>query len=168
MPVLKGEKIVKFAKYYDVSDVVDVMIENKEIDCYPTGEEKFKGVYICMDTNDFWISRINKGYNEEYEEDEDKYLVERNKISIYDVMDKLHELFGKKLPEFRASDMQFEQKNKVHQYLKLFSTLNIVKAVILLDDYDGLSNWDCCEADSLEEAIKIIDGGYGILRNFAC
>ena len=58
------------------------------------------------------------------------------------------------------------QKNKVHDYLRKFSTLNIIKAVIILDDYDGLSNWDCCEADSLEEAIDIIDGGYGILKNF--
>lgn len=157
---------MEFAKYYDVSDIVDIMIKNEEIDCYPTGEEKFEGVYVCMDTYDFWISRISKGYNEGYEKDERKYLVERNKISIYDVMDKLHELFKKKLPKFKASDIQFEQKNKVHQYLKSFSTLNIIRAVILLDDYDGLSNWDYYEVDSLEEAIYIIDGGYGILRDF--
>ena len=163
--VLKGEMIMEFAKYYNVSDIVDNMIKNEEIDCYPTGEEKFDGVYVCMDTNDFWISRINKGYNEEYEEDENKYLVERNKISIYDVMDKLHEMYGKKLPEFKEDEIFYMQKNKVHDYLRKFSTLNIIKAVIILDDYDGLSNWDCCEADSLEEAIEIIDGGYGILRN---
>lgn len=30
-------------------------------------------------------------------------------------------------------------------------------------DYDRLSNWDCCETDSLEDAEDIIDGGYGIL-----
>ena len=54
-------------------------------------------------------------------------------------------------------------KNKCHDYLKRFKTKDICKVVILLDDYDGLSNWDCCEADSLEEAIEIIDGGYGIL-----
>lgn len=157
---------MEFAKYYDASDIVDIMIKNEEIDCYPIGEEKFEGVYVCMDTHDFWISRISKGYNEKYKKDEGKYLVERNKISIYDVMDKLHELFKKKLHEFKASDIQFEQKNKVHQYLKSFSTLNIIRAVILLDDYDGLSNWDCCEVNSLEEAIYIIDGGYGILRDF--
>lgn len=156
---------MEFAKYYNVSDIVDVMIKNEEIDCYPIGEEKFEGVYICMDTNDFWISRINKGYNEEYEKDENKYLVERNKISIYDVMDKLHEQYGKKLPEFKENEMWFEQKNKVHWYFKKFGTLNIIKAVIILDDEDGLSNWDCCEADSLEEAIDIIDGGYRILEN---
>ena len=41
--------------------------------------------------------------------------------------------------------------------------MGISLIVILLDDYDGLSNWDCYETDSLEKAIEIIDGGYGIL-----
>ena len=155
---------MEFAKYYDVSDIVDAMIEKEEIDGYPIGNEKFSGIYVCMDTNDFWISRINKGYNEEYERDDDKFLVERNKISIYDVMDKLHEIHGKKLPEFNEKEMQYEQKNKVHMFIGRFNVMEIIKAVIILDDEDGLSNWDCCEADSLEEAIQIVDGGYGILR----
>lgn len=155
---------MEFAKYYDVSKIVDDMIEKNEVDCYPTGEDKFEGVYVCMDTNDFWISRINKGYNEEYERENGKYLVERNKISIYDVMDKLHEQFGKKLPEFKENDIQFQMKNKAHDYIDKFKTKDIIMAVIILDDEDGLCNWDCCEADSLEEAIGIIDGGYGILK----
>ena len=117
-----------------------------------------------MATKDFRTSRNNNGYKEAYEEDEDKYLIERNKISIYDVMDKLHEQYGKKLPEFDENEWSAYKKNKVYDYLRKFSTLNIIKAVILLDDYDGLSNWDCCESDSLEEAIEIIDGGYGILK----
>ena len=84
---------MEFAKYYNVSNLVEEMQKAEEIDCYPTDNDKFEGVYVCMDTNDFWISRINKGYNEEYEREDGKYLVERNKISIYDVMDKLHELY---------------------------------------------------------------------------
>ena len=122
---------MEFAKYYDVSHIIDDMVKKEEVDCYPTCEDKFKGVYVCMDTNDFWISRINKWYNEEYEKDENKYLIERNKISIYDVMDKLHELHGKKLPEFKESDLSFEQKNKAHDYFRKFSTLDIIKSVIL-------------------------------------
>lgn len=164
--VLKGENVMEFAKYYDVSDIVDIMIKNEEIDCYPTGEEKLEGVYVCMDTNDFWISRINKGYNEEYEKDECKYLVEINKISIYDVMDKLHEQYSKKLPVFEEGEWEYKMKNKVHDFLDKHNTLDIIRAVILLDDLDGLSNWDYCEVDSLKEAIYIIDGGYGILRDF--
>lgn len=157
---------MEFAKYYNVNNLVKEMQELEEIECYPTDNEKFEGVYICMDTNDFWISRINKGYNEEYEREDGKYLVERNKISIYDVMNKLHELYSKKLPDFKLvseNDLQFEMKNKCHDYLKKFRTKDICKAVILLDDYDGLSNWDCCEADSLEEAVEIIADGDRIL-----
>ena len=156
---------MEFAKYYDVSKIVDDMQTKEEIDAYPTGEDKFRGIYVCMDTNDFWISRILKGYNEEYEQDEDMYLVERNKFSIYDVMDKLHDQFRKRLPEFKENELSYVQKNKAHDYFRKFKTKDIIKVVIILDDEDGLSNWDCCEAESLEEAIKVIDGGYGILKN---
>lgn len=155
---------MEFAKYYNVSDIVDNMMEKKEIDWYPTGEDKFLGVYVCEDSNDFWISRILKGYNEEYERDDNMYLVERNKIDIYDVMDKLHELHRKKLPNFNEYIGHMQKRNAVKRYISQHGTLNIIKAVIILDDEDGLSNWDCCEAESLEEAIEIIDGGYGILR----
>lgn len=156
---------MEFAKYYDVSKIVEDMQTKEEIFSYPTDDDKFKGVYVCMDTNDFWICRILKGYNEEYEQDEDMYLVERNKFSIYDVMDKLHEQFGKRLPEFEKNELLFVQKNKAHDYFRKFKTKDIINAVIILDDEDGLTNWDCSEAESLEEAIGIIDGGYGILKN---
>ena len=154
---------MEYAKYYNVSNLVETMQKAGEINEYPTGNNSFKGVYVCMDTNDFWISRIVEGYNEEYEKEEGKYLVERNKLDIYNVMDKLHELYSKVLPDFKNSDKQFEMKNKCHNYFKKYKTESICRAVILLDNEDGLTNWDCCEADSLEEAIEIIDGGYGIL-----
>ena len=40
---------MEFAKYYNVSDIVNQMQVNEEIDCYLSGEDKFKGVYVCMD-----------------------------------------------------------------------------------------------------------------------
>lgn len=156
---------MEFAKYYDVSKIVDDMQTKEEIYDYPTGDDKYKGIYVCMDTNDFWICRILKGYNEDYEQDENMYLVERNKISIYDVMDKLYDQFGKRLPKFKENELSYVQKNKAHDYFGKFKSKDIIKAVIILDDEDGLTNWDCSEAESLEEAIGIIDGGYGILKN---
>ena len=155
---------MEFAKYYDVSNIVEDMMNKKEVDCYPTGEDKYKGVYVCEDSNDFWISRILKGYNEEYEKDDDMYLVERNKIDIYEVMYKLHELYGKKLPNFNEYVGNIQKRNAIKRYITQHGTLNIIKAVIILDDEDGLSNWDCCEAESLEEAIEMIDDGFGILK----
>lgn len=150
---------MKFATYYyNATKLVKTMLTNEQLVNYPEIDDMFEGVYVCMDSNDFWISRINKGYNEDYEKEDDKYLVERNKISIYDVMDKLVELHHKKLPELSGKGLLYEVKNKTHAYLDKFTMRNIVEAVILLDDYDGLCNWDCCEAESLEEAILMIDG----------
>lgn len=155
---------MEFAKYYNVTKLVDEMIKKNEIDSYPTKEDdKFVGVYVCMDTNDFWISRISKDVNEDYDHEEGIYLVERNKISVYDIMDKLHEMFKKPLPEFSGKELSYQMKNKCHDYFKRFNTKDICRAVIMLDDWDGLSNWDNCEAESLEDAIDIIDGGFGIL-----
>ena len=59
----KENDVMEFAKYYNASNLVEEMQKAEEIDCYPTDNDKFEGVYVCMDTNDFWISRINKGYN---------------------------------------------------------------------------------------------------------
>ncbi len=155
---------MEFAKYYNVTKLVDEMIKKNEIDSYPIEEkDKFVGVYVCMDTNDFWISRISKDLNEDYDHEEGIYLVERNKISVYDIMDKLHEMFKKPLPEFSGKELSYQMKNKCHDYFKRFKTKDICRAVIMLDDWDGLSNWDNCEAESLEDAIDIIDGGFGIL-----
>ena len=153
-----------FGKYYDVSNIVEDMIANEEIYCYPTDNNKYCGIYVCMDTNDFWICRILKGYNEEYEKNENLYLVERNKISIYTVMDKLSEMSNRSTPTFKKSESAYTTKNKCHGFIDTYSTEKIIKAVILLDDEDGLDNWDCYESTSLEEAINIIDGGYGILK----
>ena len=97
----KENDLMEFAKYYNVSNLVEEMQKAEEIDCYPTDNDKFECVYVCMDTNDFWISRINKNLNENYDREDGKYLVERNKISIYDIMDKLYELYSKKLPNFK-------------------------------------------------------------------
>lgn len=45
---------MEFAKYYNVTKLVNEMTEKNEIDSYPTKEDdKFVGVYVCMDTNDF-------------------------------------------------------------------------------------------------------------------
>lgn len=109
-----------------------------------------------MDTNDFWISRISKDLNEEYDYEKGTYLIERNKFDIYTVADKLFELYKKRLP--RALN-----KNTCHRYFDQFEEKDICRAVIMLDDWDGLSNWDDCEVGSLEDEIDIIDGGFGIL-----
>lgn len=67
---------LEFAKYYDITDFAKK--HNKE---YLTYEK----IFICVDTWDFWIARIQKGWrNDEelgYVEDEDNIILERNKVA---------------------------------------------------------------------------------------
>lgn len=152
---------MKFAKYYNVSSLVDKMSSDGEVD-YFTGDDRYCGIYICMDTNDFWICRILNGYNEEYERDMNKYLVERNRFDDWTVVNKICDVFNRKIPIMTDIDNDYTMKIKLNRFFDRCSTKLICKAVILLDDEDGLSNWDCCEANSLGECIDIIDGGFGI------
>jgi len=39
-------------------------------------------IFICPDVWDFWLIRIQKGYNKDYEKSPDTYLLERDKISM--------------------------------------------------------------------------------------
>lgn len=44
--------------------------------------------------------------------------------------------------------------------------LNACMVELVVEDWDG-SSWDNYEADSLEEAIELVDGGYGIIAEEA-
>ena len=155
---------MEFAKYYNVTSIIKDMIEKEEIYGYSNAKElNYEGVYVCRDTNDFWICRINKGVDEDYEES-DGYLVERNMVSVINVTEKLEEIYIIQAPNFYVN--KFSWKNAIHKYLSKFTTEQIVKVIILLDEENGFENWDYCEAESLEEAIEIIDGGFGIVDNF--
>lgn len=147
-----------FAKYYDVTDFTKKMVQYGAID-YEINN--YEGIYVCKDTLDFWICRILKGYNEEYDEDENSYLVERDKFSIYDVLEKMEENLDNinLMPKFSSN---VALKNKIHDTLDKFSTREIIKTVLMLDNIEGYSNYDCVAADSLEEAIEMIDDRFGI------
>lgn len=59
--------VFDFAKYTEVTDLA----------------------FICQDVNDYWLVRILKGYNEDYEKDEDSSLMERDKIAKNHKSDRL-------------------------------------------------------------------------------
>lgn len=114
---------LEFAKYYDITDVAKQ--HNKEYNTY----EK---VFICVDTHDYWLVRILKGYrnddDEGYVEDADNYILERNNIA------------------------KQSKRSMIETYNQLLKVL----------DEDDFSNWDVENCDTIEEAIEMIDGGFGI------
>jgi len=74
--------IFDFAKYTEVTDLA--LKVNPEYE-----KAGYIRVFICQDVNDYWLVRILKGYDEDYKEDEDSYLMERDKIAKDHKSDKL-------------------------------------------------------------------------------
>ena len=72
----------EFAKYTDVTKLAFELNPEYEKNSYVK-------VFLCEDTKVFWISRVLKGFNEEYEEDPDSYLVERERIDKWVRTEKL-------------------------------------------------------------------------------
>jgi hypothetical protein len=63
----------EFAKFTEVTDFAfRVNTEYKE--------SGYTRIFICSDTNDFWLARVLKNYGEDYEEIEGSYILEREKI----------------------------------------------------------------------------------------
>jgi hypothetical protein len=146
---------VKFAKYYNVTGLVKKMIEQGKLDCYSDCIDSLAGVYICSDIRDFWIARINKELNDEYEEEDGVYLIERNKIDNWDVIEKVGEVFNKSTPrQYTRMDM--------HNFINDASERMLFESVLMIDDFNGLENWDNYQCDGLEEAIETIADIYGI------
>ena len=116
---------LEFSKYTDITSFA------KKVNPYIFNV--YKKVYICPDTLNWWLATIQEGVNEDYEEDPDVFLVERDKIDY---------------PEYSRVNDRFLNQNVVRN---------------VLENWDA-SSWDNEEADSLEEAIELIDGGFGIIQ----
>lgn len=146
---------MEFARYYNVTDKLNKMLEDNKLSSYT--KDYCKGLYICMDTHDFWISRILDGYNSEYEKEDGKWLVERNKIDKYD--------FCEFLKEQKKDDSEIKDRWTRDYYIdECFPINDIIETLILMDDDKGLENWDTYECYSHNEAIEVIDGGFGIIE----
>lgn len=72
VPFFERGKTMKleFGKYTDITNFA------KKVN--PEMFKTYQKVYICPDTNNWWVAMIQEGYNEDYEECPGMYLVERN------------------------------------------------------------------------------------------
>ena len=64
----------EFGKYTDITELYKKYNEDLQ---EGDGYIKF---FICLDVNDFWIIRVLKDFNAEYEKEEGAFLLERNMI----------------------------------------------------------------------------------------
>lgn len=94
--------------------------------------KEFERIFICSDTWDFWIARICK----------DTYDDPRNGYET-------------------AEGYYLVERNKIAKDRK-GQDISSQRQLIKILEEDDLSNWDCENNDSLEDAIEMIDGGWGI------
>jgi hypothetical protein len=126
-------KKMEFAKYYNATIILNELLkEDGKLFSYT--DSPFEGVYVCMDTHDFWISRILKGYNSDYEKDENSYVVERNKIDKYDLLEFIQ--------QDEEDKLEINNRSTRDDVIKAFEPKDLIKYVIMYDDNEGLSNWD--------------------------
>jgi len=128
--ILKGEKMskIEFGKYTEVTK------RAKEFDKEFFNE--YERVFICPDVHNFWIAKILVGINEDYEEQEDCVLIERNNID-----------------EVSAKHLKMPHG---------LSDNELIDVVLKADSEDG-SNWDVLECDSVEDAIEELSDVFGVI-----
>ncbi len=134
---------MKFAKYYDVTTIMHEEYK----------KAGYSNIYICQDVTDYHIIRVLPNYNEDFEYEEGKILVEMENISIWEVLESYDE------------DSTGLNKNDIHDMLEMVNDKSIFEHIMQIDcEEHGMENYDIEEVESLEEAEEIIDGGFGIVR----
>ena len=153
---MKNVKGMEFAKYYNGTKVLTQLINEAKVDSYKEGY--CKGVYICSDTHDIWISRILEDMNTDYDTEKGTWLIERNKIDKYELIDFINE--NEPTDEKWEADSDYE----LNYILSNIPAENLIRHTILFDDDQGLENWDNLQCDSYSECIEAIDSGFGIVE----
>lgn len=144
---------MEFAKYYNATELMKKMIADKKLDYK---DDEYIGFYVCMDTHDFWVCRVIKDMNEEYVRQDGAYLIERNKIDKFDFVKHYCE-------KIKLVNTYFNRTSR-DNFIGKIDTLDVIKEVMIMDDENGLENWDAIQTHSMEDAIEIIDDGFGIIE----
>ena len=126
------------------------------------GADYSAGYFICEDTWDFHVYRIQIGINSEYEDEEDTKIVEQDDIHKSDLIEYLEDEGIATLPE---GDERIVIDRYIGSNPERFR--QIAKAVADFDYDRGFENWDVTEYrydEPIETLIEDIDGGYGITK----
>lgn len=142
---------MEFNKGYNVTEVMEKAISEGKLDIYYKVSESLK-VYIAKDIWDVWVYRVHENLNEDFEYSDGEYLIEMINISKEDIAEKLVEEFGYAEDDFQGDSRNFLENVK--------SIEDIAKSCMLIDEDNGLENWDMksnyWSIESVEEEI-----GYG-------
>ena len=153
--VANNVKQMKSAQYYNMTNKLESMLDSGTLACY--GKGQYKGLFICIDTNAFWVSRVLEGYNSNFERESGAWLVEQNKLDKYEFCAFVKE-------RTNATSLIFTKRDRDCYIAECFTVAELLEFAIRMDDAQGLKGFDVCQCASYADCIKVIDGGYGILE----
>lgn len=119
----KAELKFEFAKYTDVTEMA--FKQNPEYK-----KNNVIKVFLCCDVFDTWICRLISGLDEEYNEKENSYLLERNNIP--------HRVKGDKLSFERAIKILKEDEFENYDYKTDTNPKNLIN---MIDGGFGINNY---------------------------
>ena len=138
-----------------------IMEENKKKLFSYADDESIIGVYVSMDIFYAHVYRIVKGYNEEYEKEDGTYLIEQENIHKSDVVEKILKLRGRSPLTVKKV---ISNRIEVNKIINNATPKEVIWAALSLDNDNGLETYRVYECHSLEDAIELIDDGYGIIE----
>lgn len=146
---------MEFAKYYHVTKTMNKMINDDLL--YSHKGSRIKEIYICRDTNDMWVARIYENLNSDFDYEEGCYLLEREKIDLYELIDFIGEI----------EDTYYIITSKYlgNSFIDDMDDKKMIRYVLQYCDENGLEGWDNREYSSMEDIVGDIDGGYGIIED---
>lgn len=113
-------------------------------DCSKYACEKLKGTYvkyyIAFDVRSIHILRVQTGYNEEYEPEDDCVLLEHEMVDYFPEIISYFEEEKLIDKEYTGDDRQFIKW--LEETMNMNMT-DILKAIVDWDEQNGLENWDC-------------------------
>lgn len=118
------------------------------------------GYYICHDTWDMHIYRIQVGINAEYEEEERTKIIEQENIRKDTLAEYCVEKYG-----LSPSIFSHDKRNFVNILLRKIGIKEVLKSIVEIDYENGFETYDVQEFrydTPIEELIEVIDSGWGI------
>lgn len=145
--------VLQFAKSHRITNLKEM---TKELDL--TSYEGYKDIYVWIDIDTIHISRVLEGYNDEYDREDGKIILEQKDIFFFDLINFLNEE-----KEMKIKD-EYKEKGLFHDFIEQFDKREVAKWIIDYDDFTGLESDDYKCFDNIKDVLDIIDGGFGILE----
>lgn len=151
-------------RFYKVTNIAFALVKDGMLSHTSASNEKYRDVYICMDTPYFLIAKVNT-LSRKKESRRGKYDLKIYTMKMEDVISKLSVLHATKNLRFFHTDTTLLRYQKMRRYCNQFSISDLFIAILLVDDEEKLVEVNHYILSTLRDITDILDCGYGIEKD---